>query len=242
MRYATDMPPHPHILLVDDETAIAEVAEYALREHGFEVRLAADGDTALELFRRDPPDLVLLDLNLPGLGGLELLQRMRALRPAQAVIMVTSRVQEADRVLGLEMGADDYVTKPFSPRELVARAKAVLRRRIEPAARGGVRRHGLIELDEDAFALKVAGTPVALSRGEFALLGALLRNPARAFTRDQLLDTMHGADAGAVTDRSVDAAIRRIRKKFDEARPGLDPIDTLYGVGYKLRAGLEDSA
>ena len=236
------MPPRPHILLVDDEPAIAEVAEYALREHGFEVRLAADGDTALELFRREPPDLVLLDLNLPGLGGLELLQRMRALRPAQAVIMVTSRVQEADRVLGLEMGADDYVTKPFSPRELVARAKAVLRRRIEPAARSGVRRHGPIELDEDAFVLKVAGTPVALSRGEFALLGALLRNPARAFTRDQLLDTMHGAEAGAVTDRSVDAAIRRIRKKFDEARAGLDPIDTLYGVGYKLRAGLEDSA
>ena len=236
------MPARPHILLVDDEPAIAEVAEYALRELGFEVRHAADGDTALEWFRRDPPDLVLLDLNLPGLGGLELLQRIRALRPAQAVIMVTSRVHEADRVLGLEMGADDYVTKPFSPRELVARAKAVLRRRIEPAARGGVRRHGPIEFDEDAFVLTVAGTPLALSRGEFALVGALLRNPARAFTRDQLLDTMHGADAGAVTDRSVDAAIRRIRKKFDEARPGLDPIDTLYGVGYKLRAGLEDSA
>ena len=234
------MSTRPRLLLIDDEPSIADVAEYVLREHGFEVHRAGDGDTGLAAFQRLAPDLVLLDLNLPGLGGLELLQRMRGQRPAQAIIMVTCRADEADRVLGLEMGADDYVTKPFSPRELVARVKAVLRRRSEPAGRASVRRHGPIEMDEEAFLLKVAGRPVALSRGEFALLGALLRNPARAFTRDQLLDTMHGTDAGAVTDRSVDTSIRRIRRKFEEIRPGLDPIDTLYGVGYKLRAGLEE--
>ena len=229
------------ILLVDDEPRIADVVEYELEEHGFAVRLAADGDTGLELFRQEDPDLVLLDLGLPGLSGLELFQAMRAHRPRIPVIMLTCRSGEVDRVVGLEMGADDYVTKPFSPRELAARVKAVLRRAANSGGDPeGPLRQGPFTLDEEAFAITYFDRPLALTRSEFRLLAALLRHPARVFPRDVLMTHLYDDDH-LVTDRTIDVYVKRLRGKCTAVRPGVDPIETVYGVGYKLHHPLEEA-
>lgn len=230
------------ILVVDDEQHIADVVVYALEEHGFRTESVLDGDEGLSRFRHLKPDLVVLDLGLPGLSGLELFGVMRRERPRQPVIMLTARGDEVDRVLGLEMGADDYVTKPFSPRELVARVKAVLRRASGPSAgadAGVILSHGPLRLDEAAFTLTARGTPVPLTRPEFQLLAQLLRHPAHVFTRDRLVRHLYD-EAHPVTDRSIDATVKRLRRKFQELQPGFDPIETVYGIGYKLRHGQED--
>jgi DNA-binding response OmpR family regulator len=228
-----------YILLVDDEPHIADVVEYKLQEHGFHVQTARDGLQGREMFRQRQPDLVILDLNLPGIGGLDLFREMKSRAPGLPVIMLTCRGDEADRVLGLEMGADDYVTKPFSPRELVARVKTVLRRTDphRPAAEPAHVKLGPLLLDTAAHAVHYFGRMLTLTRQEYGLLHALITHPARVFERDELVRIIYH-DAHPVTDRSIDACIKRIRKKMAEIHPGTQPIRTVYGMGYKIHESL----
>jgi two-component system response regulator BaeR len=236
---------HELILLIEDEAAIADVVEYVLKEHGFRSRTARDGHEGYAAFRKHAPDMVLLDLNLPGIPGLDLFRRMRQERANLPVIMLTSRTDEVDRVTGLELGADDYVTKPFSPRELVARVRAVLRRHTVGAQDAKPHlRAGPLTLVPADWNATCGGMPVALSRQEFRLLEALMRHPARVFARDLLIDIIYDGET-CVTDRSIDAQVKRIRQRIAEVRPGFDPIQTVYGLGYKfngtLSSGDEDS-
>ena len=228
------------ILLVDDERHIADVVEYILKEHSFEVVIAADGDAGLRRFTDAAPDLVLLDLNLPGMSGLDLFREMRRLRPSVPVVMLTSRAEEIDRVLGLELGADDYVTKPFSPRELAARVRAVLRRTERPAEEKASARfaHGPLVLDGEALTLTYFGIDLSLTRAEFKFMECLVRFPARVFTREMLIDRIYDGEH-VVTDRSIDAYVKRLRHKFAEVRSRVDPITTVHGLGYKLNHALE---
>ena len=227
------------ILLIDDEQHILDVVEYILKENGFETITALDGDTALELYRKDIPDLVVLDLNLPGLSGLDLFREMKHLAPDLPIIMLTSRSDEIDRILGLEIGADDYVTKPFSPRELAARVRAVLRRTGNRSLPGGdtVIRHGPLVIDSESYILTYFGDRILLPRQEFRLLAALAHYPARVFTRENLMDRIYEG-MSFVTDRSIDACVKRVRAKLKEVNPDLDPIQTVYGIGYKLNQEL----
>ena len=231
------------ILLVDDEQHIADVVVYVLQQNGFKALTARDGDTGLKLFAQYRPDLVILDLNLPGIAGIDLFRGMRRLQPQVPIIMLTSRTDEVDKVLGLEIGADDYVTKPFSPRELVARVRAVLRRTDGAAhhCEEARLRYGPLELDAEAFHLSYFGRRLMLTRSEFRLVESLVRHPARVFTRDTLISAIYDGD-NVVTDRSVDAYVKRLRKKFSEIRPQLDPIETVYGMGYKLNQEIEGAA
>jgi len=228
------------ILIVDDEQHIVDVVVYVLEENSFDVITANDGEKGLGLFEKGRPDLVILDLTLPGISGLDLFKKMRAMRPEIPVIMLTSRSEEIDRVLGLEMGADDYITKPFSTRELAARVKTVLRRAdgASPLEERKVIVHGPIEVDREAFSVKYFGQPLKLTRSEFKLTECLVRYPARVFTRDSLIDHIYDSEH-VVTDRSIDAYIKRLRKKFSEIRAGIDPIETVHGLGYKLAHDLE---
>ncbi len=220
------------ILVVDDEPKIVKLARDYLERGGFRVVAAADGTTALAAARHERPDLIILDLNLPGADGLDVCRALRR-ESDVPIIMLTARVEEADRLIGLELGADDYITKPFSPRELVARVRAVLRR-----VRGGVRQPGLIragglEIDLNGHRVTREGEPVQLSRTEFNLLAILAQHPGQTFTRAQLLDRLHGV-AYEGFDRSIDAHIKNLRRKLEA-----DPIDpryvlTVYGVGYKF--------
>ena len=226
------------ILLIDDEQHILDVVEYVLKENGFVIVAALDGDTALGLFRNDRPDLVVLDLNLPGLSGLDLFREMKRLDPAVPIIMLTSRSDEVDRILGLEIGADDYVTKPFSPRELAARVRAVLRRtKNREGSAGSILRHGPFTIDPGAYILTYFGQRVLLTRQEFRLIEPLVRYPARVFTRENLMERIYQG-MSFVTDRSIDACVKRIRRKLNQVHPSLDPIQTVYGIGYKLNQEL----
>jgi len=232
--------PKKTILVVDDEQHILDVVVYILEDNGFDVLTALDGETGLQFFERERPDLVVLDLGLPGIPGLDLFRRMRKSRPDVPIVMLTSRSEEIDRVLGLELGADDYVTKPFSARELAARVRAVLRR----SARGEREDvttpliHGPIELDPDAFSASYFGETMPLTRSEFKFVECLVRYPARVFTRDVLIDRIYDGHH-VVTDRSIDAYVKRLRRKFAEIRPGVDPIQTVHGLGYKLNPDIE---
>lgn len=227
------------ILLVDDEQHIVDVVVYILEENLLEVAAALDGDTGLRKFNELHPDLVVLDLNLPGMAGLDLFREMRRLRPDVPVVMLTSRAEEIDRVVGLELGADDYVTKPFSPRELAARVKAVLKRSDRSPADAAPSRlvHGPIELDGDAFSLAYFGKNVSLTRAEFKFMECLVRYPAQVFTRDMLIQRIYDGHH-VVTDRSIDAYVKRLRRKFSEIRRHIDPIETVHGLGYKLNHDL----
>jgi two-component system, OmpR family, response regulator ResD len=222
------------ILVVDDEPTIVEVVELYLRREGFEVTTAADGHAALAAVERRRPDLVVLDLMLPGMSGLEVAQRLRA-SGRLPIIMLTARGEETDRVVGLELGADDYVVKPFSPRELVARVRAVLRR-AQPAPEpvpDGALAHGPLRMDTAARSATLDGRPLALTMREFDLLAFLMRHPGQVFTREQLLDNVWGftfaSDMSTVT-----VHIRRLREKIesDPANPML--LTTVWGVGYRL--------
>ena len=233
------MKPLP-ILLVEDEQHIADVVIYMLKEHGFEVLHALDGDLGLSQFKATRPALVVLDLNLPGLPGLELFREIKNLRPETPVIMLTCRGDEADRVLGLEMGADDYMAKPFSARELVARVKGVLRRAphaLSPEARK-LLRFGPLECDIESFQVRYTGTPLNLTHFEFETLRVLLQSPHRVFSRDALIRSVYD-DAHPVTDRAIDACVKRLRRKFLAVCATPDPISTIYGVGYRLNPELE---
>ncbi len=220
------------ILVIDDEPKIVKLAQDYLEQSGFRVTAAADGTTALAAARHERPDLVVLDLNLPGMDGLDVCRALR--RDSDVpVIMLTARDEEADRLIGLELGADDYITKPFSPRELVARVRAVLRR-----AQGGVRTAGLIragdlEIDLNGFRVSRAGEPIHLTRTEFSLLATLAQHPGQAFSRDQLMDRVYGvAYAGA--DRSIDAHIKNLRQKIEADPANPRYVLTVYGIGYKF--------
>jgi phosphate regulon transcriptional regulator PhoB len=222
------------ILIIEDDRDIVELVRYNLEKEGFQVAAAADGMTGLAQLRKSPPDLLLLDLMLPKLPGLEVCREVRrdqALNPLP-ILMLTARGDEADRVVGLELGADDYVTKPFSPRELVARVKALLRR-VEPAGAAGERpvTVGELVIDPMSFRVTRAGKPVPLSTLEFRLLYHLASRPDRVFTRDQLLDAVWGTER-FVTPRSVDVYIRRLREKI-EAEPDRPAyLKTVRGAGY----------
>jgi DNA-binding response OmpR family regulator len=222
------------ILVVDDEPRIAELARDYLEHAGFGVRIAATGEAALQAVRRDRPDLVVLDLGLPGIDGLDVTRAIR--RDSNLpVIMLTARDDELDKLLGLELGADDYLTKPFSPRELVARVRAVLRR-ADAGAVGGVAeviRAGDLTLDIPRMRTEVDGRTIELTPTEFTLLTALARQPGRIFTRSQLLDAVHGV-AFESYERAIDTHIKNIRRKLepDPRRP--THVLTVYGVGYRF--------
>jgi two-component system response regulator BaeR len=220
----------PCILIVEDEPKIAGLLDDYLRSHGgYQCRTVHRGDEAVSSFRAEPADLVLLDLMLPGLDGIEVCKRLRA-ESSVPIIMLTARTEEIDRLLGLELGADDYICKPFSPREVVARVKAVLRRsRMDPsdAAPGG------LVLDRERFAATLNGSPLDLTAVEFALLEALQARPGRVLTREQLLNQMYD-DYRVVSDRAVDTHIKNLRKKISAADPELEPIESVYGLGYRF--------
>ena len=228
------------ILLIDDEQHIADVVVYILEENGFKVLTALDGDIGFELFKKEKPDLVILDLMLPGLSGNELFRDMRHIRPDIPVIMLTSRSDEIDRVLGLELGADDYVTKPFSTRELAARVKCVLRRSQggNAATDSSICSCGPLSVDSKAFSVSCLDKNITVTHAEFKFIECLIRYPAKVFTRDELITYLYGAEH-VVTDRSIDAAVKRLRKKFADVCDGLDPIETVHGTGYKLNPRLE---
>lgn len=223
------------ILLVEDETDLIKLLKYNLEKEGFKVSYATDGSVALAEIRREAPDVVVLDLMLPGLDGLEVCRQLRRSdRFARIPILILSaRSEEADRIVGLELGADDYVTKPFSMREVVARVRALLRRN-EPAEthRTKVQR-GEIVIDPIAHSVRVAGHAVELSALEFRLLHHLASHAGMVFSRDQLLDSVWGNDR-SVTPRSVDVYIRRIREKIEAAPQNPAYVQTVHGVGYRF--------
>ena len=223
------------ILVVDDEPRIVQIARDYLERAGFRVLSAGDGSRALSLARAERPNLIVLDLMLPGMDGLDVTRVLRhdPLLLEIPIIMLTARVEEADKLVGLELGADDYLTKPFSPRELVARVRAVLRRTEKPEASATVLRYGELMIDLDRRAVTLEGRPVELTATEFDLLQVLARAPGRPFTRTQLLERAYDV-AYAGYDRTVDAHIKNLRRKI-EPEPG-EPryILTIYGVGYKF--------
>jgi two-component system response regulator BaeR len=217
------------ILVVEDEADIASVVLDYLRHAGYAAEHIADGRTALARIREAPPDLTLLDIMLPGLDGLEVLRQVRRTLHCP-VIMLTARVEEVDRLIGLELGADDYICKPFSPREVVARVKAVLRRGGLPGA--AVQDAPALALDETLWQARLHGQPLALTRREFRLLQALTRQSGRIFSRAQLLDLAYG-DTLDVNERAIDSHIKNLRKKLKAAGDGEhDWIRSVYGVGF----------
>jgi phosphate regulon transcriptional regulator PhoB len=230
------------ILIVEDESDLIKLLKYNLEKEGFKVNYASDGSIALAEVRRDPPDLVILDLMLPGLDGLEVCRQLRRNdRFAQTpVLMLSARSEEADRVVGLELGADDYVTKPFSMREMIARVRALLRRHENASSPRTKVQRGEIVIDPAAHSVSVAGRAIDLSALEFRLLHYMASHPGMVFSRDQLLDSVWGNDR-TVTPRSVDVYIRRIREKI-ELRPQ-DPayVQTIHGVGYRFATSGEES-
>ena len=226
------------ILLVEDALDLAQVIVRELKAAGYEALHAGDGVAALQLHASHQPDLVILDWMLPKLDGLEVLRQIRQ-SSATPVLMLTARDEEADRVIGLEVGADDYLTKPFSMRELMARVRALLRRIervrqiLETDRAGGdaVIKYGPLRLDPQAYQANLADEPLDLTRTEFELLHLLLRNPGRAFSRSYLLDMVWG-ETYVIGDRSVDKAILRLRRKLGDLG---EAIETVWGIGYRLR-------
>ena len=223
------------LLLVDDEESFTDALSYMLEREGFEVAVAASGDAALAEFERSSADLVLLDLMLPGLSGTEVCRRLRA-RSTVPVIMLTARDSEIDKVVGLELGADDYVTKPFSARELVARIRAVLRRGTDPDdATPSTLAAGPVRLDVERHVVTVRGEEVRLPLKEFELLELLLRNAGRVLTRGQLIDRVWGSDYVGDT-KTLDVHVKRLRAKIESAPGEPQHLVTVRGLGYKFEA------
>jgi two-component system, OmpR family, alkaline phosphatase synthesis response regulator PhoP len=220
------------ILVVDDEPRIAEICRDYLERAGFKVTLAANGADALALARTKRPDLVVLDLGLPKLDGLDVTRALRK-HSNVPIIMLTARVDESDKVTGLELGADDYLTKPFSPKELVARVRAVFRRVEIGPGRAEVIRAGDVSLDIPRMQAKVGSRTVDLTSTEFELLAMLVRQPGRVFTRGQLLDAIRG-DSVESFDRAIDAHIKNLRRKLEPDVRSPRYVLTVYGVGYKF--------
>jgi len=225
------------ILVVDDEPQIVRLVRAYLEETGFRVVIASDGEQALYVARQEMPDLVVLDILMPHVDGLEFTRRIRRERNVP-IVMLTARAEETDRIVGLELGADDYVTKPFSPRELVARIRAVLRRAQASPELPSILRAGPLTLDRATHAVTVARQPVDLTLTEFRFLETLMTTPGRAFTRAELLEAVQGV-AFEAYERTVDAHVKNLRRKIepDPAHPRY--IFTVRGVGYRLNSELE---
>jgi DNA-binding response OmpR family regulator len=227
--------PAQKILVVDDEPAVTDLLVYNLRKSGYEPLVAADGREALRLARHSSPDLILLDLMLPELDGLDVCRELRKTSDVP-IIMITARGEEIDRVVGLELGADDYIAKPFSVRELLARIKAVLRRTVSGGKEGSdtsLRGIGGLRMDIDSRLVYVDETELELTRLEFDILQLLLSNTGRVLTRERLLEQAWGYDYTGDT-RAVDSAMKRLRAKLRAASPEADCIEAVRGVGYRL--------
>jgi len=226
------------VLVVEDEQDVADLIRYNLAKEGYDVQLVGNGADALKLARESRPEVILLDIMVPQLNGWEVCRRLKQDPDTRAisVIMVTGRVEEGDKVLGFEMGADDYVTKPFSPRELVARVRAVARRgkNVEAADRKHHLKAGDLEIDRHRFEVTMKGQRVDLTPKEFELLAALVGTPGRVFGREELLDLVWGED-GFVEPRTVDVHVARLRAKFTAARLAIPAVETVRGVGYRFR-------
>lgn len=220
----------PLILVVDDEPQAARLARDYLEKNGFRVVTAGDGQSALAAARREKPDLIILDLMLPVIDGREVCRILRR-ESDVPIIMLTALSEEIDQVTGLEIGADDYITKPFSPRALVARARALLRRTRGDVRTPGLIRSGGLEIDTDKYSVSFDGKAVRLTPNEFKLLHLLAIRPGQTLTREQLLDGLHGAAFNM--DRSIDSHIKNLRKKLETAS-GRSMIETVYGIGYRL--------
>ena len=219
------------ILIIDDEPKIVEICRDYLKAAGFDVVSALDGPGGLEKCRREKPDLVILDLMLPGMDGLDVCREMRK-EGSTPVIMLTARVEETDKLIGLELGADDYITKPFSPRELVARVRTVLRR-VQADATAEVIRAGGITLDRTRFTVTVLDRSLTLTPTEFEILATLASQPGRIFSRSQLLVAVRGVSFESY-ERAIDSHMRNLRKKLDATAAGRGLITTVHGVGYKF--------
>ena len=220
------------VLVVDDEPSIAQIAGDYLRHGGFCVLTASNGVDALALARAQRPDLIVLDLGLPRMDGLEVAKTLRR-EGNVPIIMLTARIEESDRLAGLELGADDYMTKPFSPRELVARVRSVLRRVDAAGAGGDVVRRGDLVIDNTRMQVTRGGAPIDFTPTEFQLFAALARQPGRIFTRAQLLDAVRGTDVDAF-ERAIDTHIKNIRRKAEPDPRSPRYILTVYGMGYKF--------
>jgi len=227
------MTPMPQVLVVDDDPHIRQLLVFALEKAGLSAREAEDGEVALASVEQQRPDLVVLDINMPKLDGLEVCRRLRA-QGDIPILFLSSRDDEIDRILGIELGADDYVVKPFSPREVTARVQAILRRArtTAPPAANPVMSHGRLTLDPESWVARWGDTEAALTVTEFGILRILLGAPARVFSRDAIIDRLHGPGF-AITDRTIDSHVRNLRGKF-AALGGHDVVETRAGVGYRL--------
>lgn len=229
------------ILIVDDDPHIRQVVGFALKQAGFATIEAKDGRQCLEMFARQAPDLIVLDIMMPEMDGTDVCRRVRA-ESGVPIIFLSSRDDEVDRIVGLELGSDDYVTKPFSPRELVARVKAVLRRggmagpegKTEGAANEAALNfleHGRLRLDMDRFLAFWDREPIELTATEFGILQTLMGYPGKVYSRNELMECAYDSD-NVVTDRTIDSHIRRVRQKFKDI--GAEPIETVHGIGYRV--------
>ena len=218
------------ILVVDDEPKVVRLARDYLEKHRFRVATAADGQSALTVARREKPDLIILDLMLPILDGREVCKILRR-ESDVPIIMLTALAEEVDQITGLEIGADDYITKPFSPRALVARVRAMLRRTRGEIRTPAIIRVGALEVDSEKHTVTYSGKPIQLTPNEFKLLQLLASRPGQTLTREQLLDDLHGSASSF--DRSIDSHIKNLRKKL-EAASGQSMIETVYGIGYRF--------
>lgn len=217
------------ILIVEDEPRLAELHRDYLQQAGYQTHIIGDGELVLPWLQKNDPALILLDVMLPGKDGLEICKEIRVVSSVP-IIMVTARVEEIDRILGLEFGADDYICKPFSPREVVARVKAVLRR-----FSGTLCKNSILQLDVDCYTAVLEGKKLDLTAVEFQLLKILAEKPGRIFSRDQLMEKIY-SDQRIVYDRTIDSHIKKLRKKISDVAPHLDIIFSVYGVGYKYES------
>jgi two-component system OmpR family response regulator len=229
------MAPSMKVLVVEDDPRIFDVLEYALKAEGYEVQTAQRGREAIEIAKRSSPSLIVLDVGLPDIDGFEVCRSVRTFSDVP-IMFLTSRSDEIDRVVGLEIGGDDYVVKPFSPRELLARIKAIRRRNDRPTTSATENqlenelRYGPITIDSERFRIQCQGREIALTAQEFKLLELLVRHPGRVFTREQVLNRAW-AEGGLVTDRTIDVHIKSLRKKFGK----FEFIETVRGIGYRAR-------
>jgi DNA-binding response OmpR family regulator len=222
-----------NILIIEDEPELVRVLRSYLEQAGYNVESAYRGDSGLSTWEHKRPDLVILDLNLPGMDGLDVAREIRR-KSATPIIMLTARVEETDQLIGLELGADDYITKPFSPRVVVARVRALLRRSDGVQAGGRILRYDDLEIDEEAHSVTRAGESIDLTPTEFSLLVALASHPGRAFSRLQLLESTQGS-AYEGYERTVDAHIKNLRAKIEVDAKNPTFIETVFGVGYRFR-------
>jgi phosphate regulon transcriptional regulator PhoB len=228
------------ILIAEDDHDLVKLLKYNLEKEGFKTAHTSDGSLVLAEIRRDEPDLLILDLMMPGMDGLEICRQIRRhdKYASLSVLMLTARSEEADRVVGLEIGADDYVTKPFSMRELIARVRAVLRRHESDVPQRALLQRGNLLIDPSAHSVTMAGRRIDLSALEFRLLHYLGSHPGMVFSRDQLLDRVWGDDR-SVTPRSVDVYVRRVREKIEPQPQAPTYIQTVHGVGYRFASEVE---